>query len=117
VGAEFRVKHYSFTDESTFINKQSNDTLSGFQYTVAHTLTGGGIFWGKRFKLTGNGKFEMEGNIGVGVKQRMIRKKNIPAGYAQLEFYPLDRINPIPDNNIEQTLPYFPAIVRFIYHL
>lgn len=117
VGAEFRIKNYSFADENTFINKQTSDTLSGFQYTAAHTLIGGGVFWGKRFKLTANGKFELEGNIGIGVKQRIIKRKNVPAGYSLIEYYVKDRISPIPDNDVEQTLPYFPAIVRFIYHL
>lgn len=117
VGAEFRVKNYSFTDENTFINKQTNDTLSGLQYTAAHTLIGGGIFWGKRFKLTANGKFELEGNLGIGVKQRIIKRKGTPEGYSVIEYFNVHRINPVPDNDIEQALPYFPAIVRFIYHL
>ena len=117
VGAEFRLKNYSFGDINTFINKQTNDTLSQFQYTAAHTLIGGGIFWGKRFKLIANGKFEMEGNIGVGVKQRIINHKHVPDGYSVIEYFVKDRISPIPENDIEQTLPYFPAIVRFIYHL
>lgn len=117
VGAEFRIKNYSFTDKNTFINKQTSDTLSGFQYKAAHTLIGGGVFWGKRFKLTANGKFELEGNLGIGVKQRIIKRKGVPPGYALDEYIYVHRMNPVPDNDVEQTLPYFPAIVRFIYHL
>ncbi len=117
VGAEFRIKNYSFGDNNTFINKQTNDTLTSFRYTAVHTLIGGGIFWGKRFKLTANGKFELEGNLGIGVKQRIIARKNVPAGYSLIEYFAKDRISPVPDNDVEQTLPYFPAIVRFIYHL
>jgi hypothetical protein len=116
IGAEFRIKKYSFDDKNTFINSHTNDTLTNFSYKAGHTLIGGGVFWGKRFKLTANGKFELEGNIGVGVKQRIIDRKNVPAGYVVREYFYKDRISPIPDTDVEQTLPYFPAIVRFVYH-
>lgn len=117
VGAEFRYKHYAFDDRNTFINYQTNDTLSNISYKASHTLLGGGVFWGKRFKLTANGKFELEGNIGLGVKQRFIKRKNVPTGYEKIHFYGYDRILFLPDYDEEQSLPYFPAIVRFIYHL
>ncbi len=115
-GAEFRIKNYSFNDKNTFINIQTNDTLTNFQYKAAHTLTGGAVFWGKRFKLTVNGKFEMEGNVGIGVKQRKISRKNVPDGYLKLENFE-SRFTLIPDTDKESAYPYFPAIVRFIYHL
>jgi hypothetical protein len=117
VGAEFRIKNYSFDDQANFENIQTGDTLARFNYRSGHTLIGGGAFWGKRFKISANGKFEMEGNIGVGVKQRMIHRKNVPPGYTKIEYFEKDRISPIPDNDIEESLVYFPAIVRFIYHL
>ena len=116
VGAEFRIKKYSFDDKNTFVNSQTNDTLTNFSYKPSHTLIGGGVFWGKRFKLTANGKFELEGNIGVGVKQRIIDRKKVPNGYLIREYFYQIRISPIPDTDVEQTLPYFPAIVRFVYH-
>ena len=116
VGAEFRLKNYSFDDRTDFINLQTNNRLNNYEYKASHTLIGGGVFWGKRFKLTANGKFEMEGNIGIGVKQRIINRKNVPAGYSKINYLQRDRISPIPDRDEEQTLPYFPAIVRFIYH-
>lgn len=117
VGAEFRIKNYSFNDKNTFINIQTNDTLTDFQYKPSHTLIGGGVFWGKRFKLSANGKYELEGNIGIGVKQRIINRKNVPEGYTKIEFEYNRGIRLTPDTDVEQTLPYFPAIVRFIYHL
>ena len=116
VGAEFRIKNYGFGDYNTFINEQASDTLVDFRYKAKHRLTGGAFFWGKRFKLTGNGKFELEGNVGIGVKQRKIKRENVPPGYATI-LVPVRKINPVPDNDIEQSLPYFPAIVRFVYHL
>ena len=115
-GVEFRVKKYSFMDQTDFENLQTNQVLNNFRYKASHTLIGGGAFWGKRFKVTPNGKFELEGNIGIGVKHRMIDRKNVPAGYSKIE-YSLRRISPLPDYDNEQTLPYFPAIFRLIYHL
>lgn len=116
VGAEFRIKNYSFDDKNTFINSQTNDTLKNFQYTPSHTLIGGGVFWGKRFKLSANGKFELEGNIGIGVKQRILNRKNVPSGYSKIK-YDNRGFSPIPHTDAEGAYPYFPAIVRFIYHL
>jgi Protein of unknown function (DUF3575) len=116
VGIELRIKKYSFDDKNTFINSQTHDTLINFSYRPDHTLIGGAVFWGKRFKLTANGKLELEGNIGIGVKQRNIDRKNVPAGYLVREYFYIDRISPIPDSDVEQTLPYFPAIFRFVYH-
>ena len=117
VGLDLRIKKYSFNDKNTFYNTSLNDTLVNFNYQSANTLIGAGLFWGKRFKLSGNGKFELEGNVGIGVKQRYIQRRKVPAGYELRIYYPYDRISPIPDNDVEQALPYFPAIVRFIYHL
>jgi hypothetical protein len=117
VGAEFRYKHYAFDDSNTFINRQINDTLSNIPYKASHTLLGGGVFWGKRFKLTANGKFELEGNIGLGVKQRFIKRKNVPAGYEKIQFPDRVAFFLLDDFDEEQALPYMPAIVRFIYHL
>lgn len=115
VGAEFRIKNYSFDDKETFVNMQLNDTLTNFKHKATHTLIGGAVFWGKRFKLTANGKFELEGNVGIGVKQRRISRKNIPAGYSKME--PFNRVFKLIDTDAEDAYPYLPAIVRFIYHL
>ena len=115
VGAEFRVKQYSFDDHGTFFNAQTNTTIDNYPYKAQHTLIGGGVFWGKRFKITGDGKFELEGNIGIGVKHRSISRKNVAAGYAIAEdiYHREVFIN----RDIDADLPYFPATVRFIYHL
>ena len=115
VGAEFRLKNYSFHDKNTFINIQAQDTLTNFQHKAIHTLAGGAIFWGKRFKLTANGKFELEGNVGIGIKQRRISRKNIPAGYVKIE--PSEGVFRLRDPNKEDVTPYIMGIIRFIYHL
>jgi hypothetical protein len=117
VGAEFRIKNYSFRDKNTFVNDQTSDTLVNFLYTATHTLTGGAVFWGKRFKLTANGKFEMEVNVGIGVKQRRIQRKDLPAGYSKLDYRAVDSFSPFSGNDVEAAYPYLPATFRFVYHL
>lgn len=117
VGAEFRIKNYSFRDKNTFVNNQTSDTLVNLLYTAAHTVTGGAVFWGKRFKVTANGKFEMEVNVGIGVKQRRIQRKQVPAGYAKLQYRSVDSFSPFNGNDEEDAYPYIPATFRFIYHL
>ena len=117
IGAEFRIKNYSFDDKKTFVNMQTNDTLTNFMYRANHTLAGAAVFWGKRFKLTANGKFELEGNVGTGVKQRRISRKNVPAGYSKLKYRAVDSFSPFNEKNVEEAYPYLPATVRFIYHL
>jgi hypothetical protein len=114
-GAEFRIKNYSFSDKNTFVNMQTNDTLVNFQHKASHTVSGGAVFWGKRLKLTANGKFELEGNVGIGIKQRRISRKNIPAGYTKME--PFNNAFRLRDNNKEDATPYIMGIVRIIYHL
>jgi hypothetical protein len=117
VGADFRIKNYSFDDKNIFINLQTRDTLTNYPYRLGHTLIGGGVFWGKRFKLSANGKFEMEGNIGIGVKQRLINRKNVPAGYTIIQYNSKRGFNPFFDKDEGLAQPYFPATFRFIYHL
>lgn len=116
VGAEFRIKQYTFDDTKSFYNEALNDTLNSFGYRAKHTLIGGAVYWGKRFKITANGKFELEGNIGIGAKQRRIERLNVPEGYKRVRFY--DRgFGLVPEYDIEDAYPYFPATFRLIYHL
>jgi hypothetical protein len=117
IGAEFRIKNYSFSEKNTFVNVKTHDTLTNFQYTAAHTLACAAVFWGKRLKLTANGKFEMEGNVGIGIKQRRISRKNIPDGYSKLEYRAIDSFSPFNGRDVEDAYPYLPATIRFIYHL
>jgi hypothetical protein len=118
VGAEFRVKQYSFDDNTDFIDA-AGVRLNNYDYRAKHTLIGGGLFWGKRFKVSTNGKFELEGNIGLGVKARTIQRNNVPNGFYKEDYYGRrsDVFNPIIDTDINQTIPYVPGIVRLIYHL
>jgi len=116
VGAEFRLKRYSFVDNTTIFNPQLQDTINNFQYNPQHTITGDAVFWGKRFKLTPNGKFELEGHVGVGGKYRNINRKNLPPGYSKLEYMVKD-MSPIPSNDREIGVPYIAGAVKLILHL
>ncbi len=115
-GGEFRVKYYAFDDKTDFINIQTNDTLHSFPNKASHTLIGGAAFWGMRIKVSRNGKFEYEANVGFGGKSRTINRKNVPAGYTRINDYPKPHYHR-PDHNIEDTQVYIPATVRLIYHL
>jgi len=117
VGAEFRWKRYSFDDRYTFVRNIPPDTIRDYRYQPRHDLIGGAVFWGKRFKLTPNGKWELEGNIGIGVKYRHIRRTGLPDGYYSIDYFPKDRISPIPDRDVNQALPYFPGTFRILFHL
>jgi len=117
LGAEFRWKRYAFNDANAFVHPTLMDTLSNYRYRPGHNLLGGAVFWGKRFKLTPNGKWELEGQVGIGAKYRQISRNGVPAGYEKIEYFPKDRISPIPDRDLDQALPYFPATFRVLYHL
>ncbi len=119
VGAEFRFKKYSYSSETDFVNDLTSDTLTDYIHEVVQSIPGGAVFWGKRFKLTPNGKFEMEANIGFGVRQRIISRRGMPDGYKKLEYdlKNIRRISPIPDHDVEGVLPYLPLGVRLIWHL
>lgn len=118
VGAEFRFKRYSYRSETDIANPQRGDTITNYRYEAVQSLPGGALFWGKRFKLTPNGKFELEVSIGLGVKNRIIDRRGLPAGYSKLDYEPgYRRVSPLPDHDEEGLLPYLPAGVRLILHL
>jgi len=118
VGAEFRFKRYSYNTETDIANTQLQDTITNYRYEAIQSLPGGAVFWGKRFKLTPNGKFELEANIGLGVRQRIIDRRGLPTGYEKINYDTRYRkITPIPDHDEEGILPYLPAAVRLILHL
>jgi len=116
VGAEFRIKKYSFDDKTDLVNIQTNDTLRLFSNTASDTLIGGAVLWGKRIKVSRNGKFEFEANVGLGGKYRTIKRKNVPAGYTRINNDPGAHRHR-PDTNIEGAQAYVPATIRLIYHL
>ena len=118
-GLEFRYKQYLYDDKANFENKLTIDTLSKYAYKLQNTLLGGGVFFGKRFKLSKNGKFEIEALAGSGLKYRFVNYKNVPSGYSKIP-YTFERgpihLFPVDYSYREQWVPYFPIALRFVYH-
>lgn len=117
-GLEFRYKQYSFDDKSDFENLTTVDTLFQLNNTLRNTLYGGAALFGKRFKITSNGKFEIEAIIGIGCKYRFVNYNNVPAGYSKILYASKGGFGlyPIYDNYTQQQVAYFPATVRLLYH-
>lgn len=119
-GLEFRYKQYTYDDKTNFENKLTIDTILKYPYKLQNTLLGGGVFFGKRFKLSKNGKFEIEALAGTGLKYRFVTYKNVPAGYSKIP-YTFERgpvhLFPVDYSYTEQWMPYFPVALRLIYHL
>lgn len=89
-GAEIRLKHVSFDDASTFINKSIPDTLQDYNHRTRHTFLGAAIVFGGQWKLNRKGNMFIELISGLGGKERKVYFKNIPPGYEFLERRPAD---------------------------
>lgn len=81
IGAEFRLKHVSFDDASTFINESIPDTLPQYNHRTRHTFIGAALVFGGQRKLNRKGNMFIELISGVGGKERKVYFKNIPPGY------------------------------------
>lgn len=119
IGIEFRLKDYLYDDKRDFENKLLADTIRNYPFQLHNQLFGAGAFIGKKFSLLRNGKFEMEGLVGIGLKYRKLYFRNVPAGYTRIDYKLRDHFQIFPENYFytEQWLPYIPAAIRFIYHL
>lgn len=78
---EFRMKRFSFQNTLSFINDANRDTLHNFPFRERQLLIGGAVVVGKRYRLLRNNTFGLEVTAGLGAKQRLIKRKNIPTGY------------------------------------
>ena len=118
-GLEFRYKNYTYTESEDFENKLTADTLLNYSYKLENTLLGGAVFFGRRFKISGNGKFEIEAIGGIGAKYRSLIYNDVPAGYKRIE-YEITRgsfqLYPLNYFYNEQWLPYFPIALKLVYH-
>lgn len=119
IGIELRLKDYSYDDKSDFENKLIADTIRNYPFQLHNQLFGAGTFIGKKFTLSRNGKFEMEGLVGIGIKYRKLDFRNVPAGFTKIDYEFRNHFQIFPENYFytEQWLPYIPAAIRFIYHL
>ena len=86
VGVEFRLKNYSFSNENIFVNKNTLDTLRNFLYKANATLIGGAFIFGSEHDIGTNGRWKFEITAGLGVKQKTVKFKNLPANYSVVVF-------------------------------
>lgn len=118
IGVEFRFKKYKYDDEADFENVQTADTLFKKPFQLQNSLSGAAVFIGKKFRLSKNGKFEIEGLAGVGLKYRSLQFQALPVGYSKIDYQLQRHFQLYPSNYFytQQWLPYLPAAIRFIYH-
>lgn len=82
---EARLKNYQFSGTKNFINPQRNDTLGAYSYRASATVYGGAILLGDVYDLSRNSRLKLEVSAGIGVKQKVVKMTNLPAGYRLLE--------------------------------
>jgi Protein of unknown function (DUF3575) len=118
IGIEGRYKNFSFTDSDYFINSATGDTLSNVANTAQHTVMGAAIFWGKRIALSPGGKWQLEFNIGLGLKKHDISRKNFPDTYKLYELPRRSRLISL-DKDVAAPYgaPYAPCAIRIICQL
>jgi hypothetical protein len=114
VGLEFRLKPFNFTDTRTFIKSTPPDTLNSFLYKANAVSIGGAILFGETYNISSNGKWKLEVTAGIGGKVKIIKYKNLPAGYEPLFVQGGFGLKP-PANDEAVGMPYFPFCIRLKY--
>jgi hypothetical protein len=113
-GLEFRYKPYRFSSSRAFINEITHDTLQHFAYRAGAVSIGGAILFGGTLNLSKKRNWKLEITSGLGAKQKIIRYKNVPAGYIYLRSFAKD--GPIiPAFDDEAGSPYIPFAFRLRY--
>jgi hypothetical protein len=113
IGLEFRTKPYDFSGTNHFINSAAADTLMNYRYKARATILGGAVVLGATRNIRTNGRFKIEITIGVGVKQKLVRFKNVPQDYQPLIIRSVDWGFPTMYESV--TAPYIPIAIRLRY--
>jgi len=109
---ELRWKRYSMLDSQDFVNAALKDTLVRYVHTSVHTFGGAAFLFGLRQRL-GSSHFFLELEAGLGLKDKRVTRKNIPAGYDfYLHYVKID--TPV-DIERDVTVPYLPCALRLFY--
>ncbi|MFZ4059520.1 MAG: hypothetical protein ACOYKE_15355 [Ferruginibacter sp.] len=111
IAGEFRYRQYSIIQESGITN--GIDTVA-IQHRSTQIVPGGAIVFGKKFILNRKANWLIEVFAGIGAKQRIIHRKNIPAGYTVVNYRPLS-FALAPNFDDEIGMPYFPIGMRIAY--
>ncbi|MBS1511750.1 MAG: hypothetical protein JST86_12965 [Bacteroidetes bacterium] len=114
-GAEFRYKHYYFSDHTNFINAITKDTLSNFMYNAKADIWGGAIIFGGAFPLGKSNHWQLECTLGIGAKQKWVAIKNNPSGYEPETIKRIDVGTPAIWESVAS--PYLPWTIRLQYKL
>lgn len=84
VAIEGRYKSYTFNDTTDFYKPNTTDTALNTPYHEHHYFWGVGLQIGKRWKLSNNGRWQLEATIGLGFKYKYIDWKGIGNDYRRL---------------------------------
>lgn len=114
-GLDTRLKYFSFSDKTDFVNDATIDTLFNYRHDASNTIFGIGAIVGIRLPISKNKKWAIEIQTGIGDKYREVTRKNIPAGY---EFFENDKPKDLNIPSLQKTsgnTVYFPSGIRIIY--
>jgi hypothetical protein len=113
VAVEGRYKSYTFNDTTNFYNPHTDDTVMNRPYHEHHYFWGVGFQIGKRWKLSNNGRWQLEATFGIGFKYKYIDWRGISNDY--------EKLNRSVDLNARDIMDhrgataYLPGSLRIIY--
>lgn len=115
VGAEARVKSYSYMDVASFTNTQTGAVTKDYQYKNNTTVKGFAAIIGKQLDLGYLSNWCIEFTAGVGLRTKTIQRENTPANSA---IVPKDTgFGETPNYLDNHTSFYFPIGVRVMFRL
>ena len=114
IGFEIRLKSFKFSGINRFYNKTVLDTITGYDYTAKATVFGGAVVFGSTYKISKNGKLNLEATIGLGGRMKFIKYLNLPNGYAVLRQEKGFGLAP-PQIDEAVGLPYLPIAIKIRY--
>lgn len=117
IAPEFRLKQYNYTGHNkNFINSDTQDTLKGINYSARQSLPGGALVVGWHHQLFNHKSVFVEITAGIGVRERNITYRNIPAGYEYELVQGGFGLKPHYDWN-KDSAPYIPLGIRLCWTL
>ncbi len=115
VGAELRVRQFSYDDTQDFSNTATHTVINDYTFKN-HTKTIGfaGLI-GKQKDMCENGRIVLEVTAGIGLRYTTITRDNTPANST---IVPVETgFGEMPNYRNDQTSFYFPLAMRVIFKL
>lgn len=116
VALEWRMKPLAFSGTATFVNESTADTLTGYSYRASSFTFGGALVFGSTFNLGRDERWKLELTAGIGAKQRLVKFKNVPAGYQSYNGLKREWLY-IPPPEVETGGVLLPVAIRLRYVL